>query len=240
MGQGVAIRLRNPTDTDLMKAVVFDLDGTLIDSAPDLHAAAVHMLKALDAQPIGLDRTVSFVGNGVPNLVRLCLEDAGIPDDLFEAALRLFEDYYLAHPTAQTVLYPGVRGLLASLSDHGIPVGLCTNKPSAMTERVLADLSLDSAFQAVVAGDTLPSRKPDPAPLLHALALLGVSNEDGVYVGDSVVDAETAGSAAVDFALFTGGYPKGGEDAFPTVLRFDDVAVLQRFLLAERDARQAS
>lgn len=222
-----------------MKAVVFDLDGTLIDSAPDLHAAAVHMLTALDAPPIGVDRTVSFIGNGVPNLVRLCLEDAGVPDDLFETGFRLFEDFYLTHPTAQTALYPGVRGLLASLSDHRIPVGLCTNKPSAMTGRVLSDLSLESAFQAVVAGDTLPSRKPDPAPLLHTLALLGVSAEDGVYVGDSVVDAETARSAGVDFAFFTGGYPKGGEDAFPSVLQFDDVAVLQRFLLAERDARQA-
>ncbi len=210
-----------------MKAVVFDLDGTLIDSAPDLHEAAVHMLTALGKPPIRLDQTVSFIGNGVPNLVRLCLEDAGLPADEFEAGYKLFEDHYLANATEKTIVYPGVQDLLSDLRSHGIPIGLCTNKPSAMTERVLADLALDLAFDAVVAGDTLSTRKPDPAPLLHALSLMGVSVEDGLHVGDSVVDAETAASAQVDFAFFTGGYPKGGEDRFPCVLRFDDLIILR-------------
>jgi phosphoglycolate phosphatase len=215
-----------------MKAVVFDLDGTLIDSAPDLHAAAVHMLKELGKQPIGLSQTVSFIGNGVPNLVRRCLDAAGLPPDLFEDGFELFEDHYLAHPTAHTIVYPGARDLLAALKARETPIGLCTNKPSAMTKSVLADLALESAFDVVVAGDTLATRKPDPAPLLHTLSLLGVAVEDGLYVGDSVVDAETAAAASVDFALFAGGYPKGGEDRFPCILKFDDLAVLQTFLYA--------
>ena len=214
-----------------MKAVVFDLDGTLIDSAPDLHAAANHMLTALGKPPIRLDQTVSFIGNGVPNLVRLCLEDAGLPADLFETGYQLFEDHYLAHPTEKTIVYPGVRDLLSGLRDHGVRIGLCTNKPAAMTERVLADLSLDRTFDAVVAGDTLTTRKPDPAPLLHALSLMGIPTADGLYVGDSVVDAETAAAAHVDFAFFTGGYPKGGEDRFPSILRFDDLTVLRDLIM---------
>jgi phosphoglycolate phosphatase len=99
-----------------------------------------------------------------------------------------------------------------------------------MTERVLSDLALDHIFDAVVAGDTLSTRKPDPAPLLHALSLMNIGAAEGLYVGDSVVDAETAAAAKVDFAFFTCGYPKGGEDRFPSVLRFDDPATLREYI----------
>lgn len=215
-----------------MNAVVFDLDGTLIDSAPDLHAAALHMLAEIGSDPITLEQTVSFIGNGVPNLVRLCLEAAGAPADGLDAAHAVFTEYYLEHPTDHTTLYPGARETVAALRDAGVPVGLCTNKPSAMTARVLADLELDGWFDAVVSGDTLATRKPDPAPLLHALQTLGVPAAGGLYIGDSIVDAKTAAAAKVAFAFFSGGYAKGGEDAFPSVLTFTDFADLDAHILS--------
>jgi phosphoglycolate phosphatase len=215
-----------------MNAVVFDLDGTLIDSAPDLHAAALHMLSEIGRDPITLEQTVSFIGNGVPNLIRLCLEAAGAPADAQDAAHAVFSEYYLDHPTDHTTLYQGARETVAALRESGVPVGLCTNKPSAMTARVLADLELDGWFDAVVSGDTLATRKPDPAPLLHALHALGATAGQGLYIGDSVVDAQTAAAAKVKFALFSGGYAKGGEDAFPSILTFADFSELDAHILS--------
>lgn len=191
-----------------MTAVVFDLDGTLIDSAPDLHAAALKMLAEADLPEISFAQTRSFIGNGVPTLVARIMTAAGLPEDSdrhaeLEAA---FLRHYAAAPADLTTFYPGVEAALGRLAAAGCAFGLCTNKPEGPAHDILRTFGLADRMRVVVGGDTLPVRKPDPAPLHRAFAAL----PDGpqIYVGDSEVDAATAQAAGVPFALFAGGYRK--------------------------------
>ncbi|MGS4945956.1 phosphoglycolate phosphatase [Meridianimarinicoccus sp. RP-17] len=195
-----------------MTSIVFDLDGTLIDSAPDLHAAAIRMLAEADLPEITFDQTRSFIGNGVPVLVRRIMTAAGLPEDPdrhaeMEAA---FLRHYNAAPADLTVLYPGVEAALDRLEAAGCVFGLCTNKPEGPTRDILRAFGLAERMQVVVGGDTLPVKKPDPAPLHRAFAAM----PDGpqLYVGDSEVDAATARAAGIRFALFSGGYRKSPVD----------------------------
>ncbi|MEM6662971.1 MAG: phosphoglycolate phosphatase [Pseudomonadota bacterium] len=215
-----------------MKAVVFDLDGTLIDSAPDLHAAAVAMLRDLGRPAITLDQAVSFIGNGLQRLVELCLDATGGRPDMTvqKHAQDLLLSYYNRGGGALTRIYPGAIDVLDTLQAAGLPMGICTNKPGAATQIVLGKLGLEPYFQAVVSADTLAQRKPDPAPLLHCLEQLGTPPEQAIMIGDSEVDAATARAAGVPFALSTQGYRKGPIEAMKTVFTFDDFADLQAYL----------
>ncbi|MSU90158.1 phosphoglycolate phosphatase [Rhodobacteraceae bacterium 2CG4] len=188
-----------------MNAIIFDLDGTLIDSAPDLRAAANAMLAEFGAPPLTLDEVRGFIGNGVPKLVERCLAARGIDPAVHLDAVARFSAHYDVAPAALTVLYPGARTALQVLA-RSHPLGLCTNKPEAPARKLLTHFGLETLFGAVIGGDSLPVRKPDPAPLIAARDALGAAA--AVYVGDSEVDAETAQAAAMPFALFTGGYRK--------------------------------
>ena len=188
-----------------MNAVIFDLDGTLIDSAPDLRAAANAMLADLGAAPLGLAEVRGFIGNGVPKLVERCLGARGLGAEVYGQGLAAFTAHYDANPAALTVLYPGARAALEQLAESHV-LGLCTNKPEAPARKLLAHFGLDHLFGAVVGGDSLAVRKPDPAPLRATMRALGAST--AIYVGDSEVDAETAQATRVPFALFTEGYRK--------------------------------
>ncbi|TFL17343.1 phosphoglycolate phosphatase [Jannaschia formosa] len=185
------------------RAVVFDLDGTLVDSAPSLHRACVATLTALGHRPPTLEEVTGFIGDGVAMLVARCLAAAGAPPS--EEAVHVFRAIYDADPLTGVALMPGAREALAALDGRGIALGLCTNKPMAPTRTLLAGLTL-GPFACVVAGDSLPARKPDPAPLLHALDLLGTAPADALYVGDSRVDAQTARAAGVPYLHVEGGY----------------------------------
>jgi phosphoglycolate phosphatase len=222
--------------TKRMKSIVFDLDGTLIHSAPDLHASACKMLEDFELPTLSLDQVTSFVGNGVPTLVPRCVDavdgDAAIYDD----ALARFREHYLADPIALTAPYPGVIDLLTTLKSEGFNLGICTNKSDGMTTEVLRGLGLDGYFNVVVSGDTLPVRKPAPDPLHLAFEKLGASSADGLYVGDSEVDAETAGAAESTFALFAGGYRKTPAAELRTHFIFDDFADLLDFIRARQAA----
>ena len=214
-----------------MKAFVFDLDGTLIHSAPDIHAAANRMLDALGRAPLSLEQIISFIGNGVPRLVERCLAATGGGDQ--QRALSLFNDAYGAAPAALTRPYPHVVPLLEQLRVAEIPLGVCTNKPQAFTETILEELELSSFFASVVGGDALPVRKPDPAPLRLCFERLGVASSDGVYVGDSETDEQTALALGAPFALFTGGYRKKGPEAFEARYRFDEFGEFARIVSAQ-------
>lgn len=187
--------------------IVFDLDGTLIDSAPDLQAAVNRMLEGEGEAPLDLPTVTSFIGNGLPKLVERSLDARGISQSRYPELCDRVGDFYSAAPADLTRPYPGVIAALTALTGAGHRLGLCTNKPEEPARLVLDLLGLDGFFGVVVGGDTLSRGKPDPAPLEHAFAALG----DGarLYVGDSEIDAETARRAGVRFALFTGGYRRG-------------------------------
>lgn len=209
----------------MSRAVVFDLDGTLIDSAPDIHAAANTLMDRHGFAPFAPEETRSFIGSGVPHFITCCLRARGRPGD---AALRAqliaeFIDLYEAAVTL-TRVYPGVVEALAALASTPYALGLCTNKPVMPARAVLAHLGLDAHFPVVIGGDSLSVRKPDPAPLRAVVAGLGA--RDVVYVGDSEVDAETAERAGVPFALYTEGYRKGPVEAMPHAHAFGDFADL--------------
>ncbi len=186
-----------------MAAVVFDLDGTLIDSAPDIQATANSVLSAMDAKPLDLAETISFVGNGAHVFVRKMRKARALPEAREAEMLRLFLAGY-ENAKDLTRPYPDAILVLEQLIAAGHELGLCTNKPEKATHAILRHIGLDRFFPVVIGGDTLPLRKPDPAPLMACFDALA----DGprIYIGDSEVDAQTAQNAQVPFLLFEPGY----------------------------------
>ena len=209
--------------------VIFDLDGTLIDSAPDIRAVANTVLEQEGAPPIDLAETRSFIGAGTPVFVQRMADARGLAPSRRPGMLERFMPLY-ERATELTRPYPGVAETLAALSEAGHALGLCTNKPEDPTRRVLSDLGLAEFFAATVCGDTLPERKPDPAPLLECEARLG--GGPSIYVGDSETDFETARRAAMPFALFTEGYRQDPLDDVPPAMRFDDFRALPALIAA--------
>ncbi|WP_226581737.1 phosphoglycolate phosphatase [Acuticoccus sediminis] len=218
--------------------VVFDLDGTLIDSAPALQGIASRFLAELDAAPLTIEETRSFIGNGGWRFCQRALESRGFPsdDDAVDAHYVRFLKIYSAAPASDNVLFPGVPEALSRLRDAGIAIGLCTNKPEAPTHVVLEAFGL--SFDVVVTGDTLPQNKPAPEPLMAAIEALGGTARHTLYVGDSEIDALTAEAVGCPFALHTAGYHDTFEMAGPPTYRIDDIPALLGIVLA-RDAASA-
>lgn len=188
-----------PPDKIRYKAVLFDLDGTLVDSVADLARASNRLLAELGRPPVELPAVRSFIGDGAPKLVERVLAATGGLPEPEEAAhcLARFLALYEAEPSAHSTLYPGVAATLARLSAAGIRLGLCTNKPMAPTRLLLNHLGIAGRFAATVAGDSLPSRKPSPEPVLDLLARLGIAPADAVFVGDNEHDVSAARAAGM-------------------------------------------
>ena len=201
-------------------ALVFDLDGTLVASAPQIMGVANELLAGAGAAPLSLAETTRFIGNGARVFVQRMIAARGLPD---EAVDRLYADFAArAESNAEGAeLFPGVADALAALAGAGHPLGICTNKPAGPARAMLDHLGIGHFFTALVGGDTLPVLKPDPAPLRQAFAGLGAPL---LYVGDSEVDLATAAAAGIPFALFSQGYRRGGISDFPGALVFDDWA----------------
>ncbi len=189
-----------------------DLDGTLVDSVPDLAYCIDAMMERLGRPPRGETAVRTWVGNGVERLVQRALTgqlegEADAAD--FERAQRIFLDLYRANISGRSRLYPGVRDGLDYLKNAGYPLGCVTNKPAQFAEPLLRDLGVRDYFGIVVSGDTLPRRKPDPLPLLHAAAHFGVEPGDALMVGDSVSDVKAARAAGFAIVCMTYGYNHG-------------------------------
>lgn len=205
-------------------SVVFDLDGTLIHSTPDIQAAVNRMLAGEGAEPLDLATVTSFVGNGLPKLVERVIAARGLAVQDHKRLTSVTLELYEAAPADLTHPYPGVVAALRALAAAGHPMGLCTNKPEAAVRAILRALGLAEFFTSVVGGDRLATIKPDPAMLHLSVAELG--GGPAVFVGDSEVDAATAEAARLPFALYTEGYRKSPVSALPHDVAFADFADL--------------
>ncbi|MDU8928152.1 phosphoglycolate phosphatase [Alisedimentitalea sp. MJ-SS2] len=207
-----------------MKAIVFDLDGTLIDSAPDIHQAANRMLATLNLEPLDLATITSFIGNGLPKLVERVMRTRNINEGRHAELTQVTLDFYNQASSDLTVPYPNMVAALEAFAEAGYVMGVCTNKPVAPAIDILEALDMMKFFKVVIGGDSLPVKKPDPAPLQKCFDDLGATER--LYVGDSEVDAATADRAGIDFALFTEGYRKVPVEELPYLSKFDDFAAL--------------
>lgn len=218
-------------------AIVFDLDGTLIDSAPDLHAALNRVLAEEGAAAVSLAQTRDFIGHGIPHLVHAARLACGIDAAREPAMTAAMLRHYMAAPARLSRPYPGAVACLETLQAMGHPLGLCTNKALAPTRLILKALDLERFFPVVIGGDSVAQKKPDPAPLLAAFAPLG---RPWLYVGDSEVDAETARAAGVRFALHTEGYRKAAAETLPHSFAFGDYARFAVLMAAADDHGRAA
>lgn len=197
----------------LPQLILFDLDGTLVDSVPDLAAAVDEMLLALDRPAVGLDSVRHWVGNGAQVLIRRALnnsmDDAGVETALFEQAQVLFFQAYAKHAVAHSALYSGVLECLSGLAEAKIPMGLVTNKPMQFTTPLLEGLGIAQYFSVVVGGDSYPEKKPHPMPLQQSMAQCGALPEMTLMVGDSISDLNAARAAGCAIVCVPYGYNHG-------------------------------
>lgn len=195
------------------QAVLIDLDGTLLDTIPDLAAAANAMLAELGAAQLPLADIATFVGKGTEVLVRRCLTDERVrlpADDAGTArALAVFNRHYHAVNGRAARLYPGVLKGLRAFREQGARLAVVTNKPTEFTFPLLESSGLAEWFSVVVCGDTCPRKKPDPLPLLHACELLGCPPGRALAIGDSINDALAARAAGITVLAVPYGYNEG-------------------------------
>lgn len=204
--------LRSLHEGRLPELVMFDLDGTLVDSVPDLAVAVDAMLQQLGRAPAGVEKVRNWVGNGALVLVQRALagqmDPAGVDEAAAEAALPLFMAAY-ADANGHTVRYPGVLECLQALQGAGVRLALITNKPERFIPELLREQQLDGFFSWIVGGDTLPRRKPEPDGLQWVMAQAGVSADECLFVGDSRNDILAAQAACVSCVALTYGYNHG-------------------------------
>jgi len=196
----------------LPQLVMFDLDGTLMDSVPDLAAAVDQMLALRGRSAAGVERVRDWVGNGAAVLVRRALagglEHAAVSAREAESALQDFLRCY-AGDHSRTTLYAGAAELLGALRAAGVKLALVTNKPERFLPELLAEKGLADSFDWLVGGDTLPMQKPDPGALLWVLRQAGVSADQALFVGDSRNDVRAARAAGVPVVAVSYGYNHG-------------------------------
>jgi phosphoglycolate phosphatase len=189
-----------------VQAVIFDLDGTLVDSAEDLRAALNKLLNERGLRAIEGSEIKGMIGDGVLKLVEKGLVAAKGEPAQAEALLPRFLEIYQASPAALTRCYPSVVQTLEVLRGHHFGLAVVTNKPVVATKKILDALSLSKFFAAVVGGDSVKKRKPDPAPVLEATRQLGVDVTQALMVGDNIHDVEAAHSAGMRCIAVTYGY----------------------------------
>ncbi len=200
----------NDGSPDRFGAILFDLDGTLVDTAPDMVAVLLDMQKEHGLAPLTFELARSQVSNGARALVRLAFPDA---DDAQTTELHHeYLDRYEQAVCVDSTLFPGLAKLLDELDATRLPWGIVTNKPKRMMDPLLDALGLAVRSACAISGDALPQRKPDPAPLLLASRQIGIAPQYVVYVGDSVRDIEAGRAAAMFTIAASYGYIPAGDD----------------------------
>jgi phosphoglycolate phosphatase len=197
-------------DNGLCDAVLFDLDGTLVDTAPDMVAVLNDLLQARDLEPIDYEVGRSHVSNGALGLLSI-----GFPDVVHEFGNPLHRDYlerYARRVCDASHVFPGLGQLLDELDDARRPWGVVTNKPAHLTDPLLEQLSLGARSACTVSGDTVATRKPDPAPLLYACDMAGITPQTTIYVGDAMRDIEAGTNAGMATIAAAYGYITPDDD----------------------------
>ena len=206
-----------------MIPIVFDLDGTLIDSLPNVTDAANALLADEGLSPLPSEVVRGFVGLGERVFLNRMIAATDLRPEDFDRLMPEFIRHYNV-AAEDTLLFPGAMDMLVRLRADGVPLALCTNKPSAPLWPTLKAAGIEDAFDVVLAGDMLERRKPDPLPVHHILSELNA--ETCLYVGDSETDAETARRAGVPFVLFTEGIRLAPIEDIPHDVAFDDLSML--------------
>jgi phosphoglycolate phosphatase len=191
-----------------IKAVIFDLDGTLVDSAPDLMLATNHVLSRLERRAITMDEVRSFVGHGARALIKRGCAATGEPIDekTLDFYFAEFLRFYEKNIAVNSMAFPGVIDLLKRCAAGGLKMGVCTNKLEGLSVRLLQALDMEKYFGAIVGPDTISIAKPDPAPYLETARRLGIESDSSLMVGDSETDILTARAVGVPVIGVTFGY----------------------------------
>ncbi len=205
LGDGAAC----PPGQGRVKVILFDLDGTLIDTAPELSDALNRTLRRAGLPPVDEAAVRGWIGDGARALLAKALSHAGAPPAVALNAWHEFAWDYADCCGTRSSVYPGVRALLARLRAQGLRLGVLTNKEGGFAHRLLARHDLADAFELLVAGDTLAVKKPHPGVVQHALAALQAEPADCLLVGDSLTDLHTARAAGIAVWLVRHGYPQG-------------------------------
>ena len=195
-----------------VRMVMIDLDGTLINTAPDLADSVNIMLERMGREPWPLEKVSGWIGNGVSRLVKRALTDSmyGEPgSEDYDKGYALFLQAYGENVSAKSRPYEGVVAGLDKLKASGYQLACVTNKAEAFTLPLLADLNLDGYFELVVSGDSLPRKKPDPLPLTHACEFFGITPQQGILIGDSANDVKAAIAADMPVICVNYGYNQG-------------------------------
>ena len=219
----------------MTRGVLIDLDGTLIDTAPDIAAAANATLADLGCAALEIEQVRSFIGEGIAVLVRRSLGarmSASEAETKLASALQHFERHYASANGRYSSLYPGVAEGLRAMRGLGLKIGCVTNKPLRFAEPLLAHFGLLQSLDALVAGDSTPAKKPDPAPVLEACRRLGIPPHECVLIGDSGHDAHAARAAGLRFVAVTYGY--GRKEDLRSAPSIEGLAQAVEFLAAGR------
>jgi phosphoglycolate phosphatase len=218
------------------KLLIFGLDGTLINSAPDLALSINHMLRKLEREPFAEETINGWVGNGALKLVQRALSgnidvDVALDQGFVDDALKIFFSFYAKNLCKNTVAYPNVLDTLLSLQDKGYRLAIVTNKPHAFVDPLLEGLGLTDLFELILGGDSLKEKKPSPAPLLHVAKTLDVEVKKCLMIGDSKNDILAANACNMHSVGVTYGYNYGQKiDVFEPSYVIDDFAELLEVL----------
>ncbi len=209
-------------------AIVWDLDGTLVDSAPDLASALNTVLDKRGFFTLSINEVRAMIGNGVPKLVERGFNTVGIRPDpaQLDELIAMFVKEYKTCATDNTRPYPGVVEALQEIHSMNIPMGVCTNKPEAFTRQILEGLGLSGYFSSVVGGDSTSARKPDPEPVLACLRGLVSEPASSLMIGDSVHDVHAARAAGVTIGVVPWGYRSAPVEELGADFVLHDLAAL--------------
>ena len=216
------------------KLIMIDVDGTLVDSVPDLAYCVDQMMIELGMKERGEKKVRHWVGNGIPKLVERALTDdleASPTKEVFDVAYPIFLELYADNTAARSCLYDGVKDGLDYLKSRDYQLGCVTNKAEQFTHPLLKTLGIFDDFKIVISGDTLAKKKPDPLPLVHAASYFNISPQECLMLGDSVSDVKAARAAGFSIICMSYGYNHGNDiaDESPDLV-IDSMSQLREYL----------